>query len=93
MRRARATTDAARGGSSPRLLEAHERGHLEAAAVHAERLYPGPVGELIARELRAHAEFGYRFGGSGLATRVARALLAVPVGPAQPQDHETAPPE
>lgn len=65
--------------SSPPALEAHERARLEAAADHAVRVYPGPVGELLAREIRAHADFGYRFGRGGLVTRVAQRLLATPV--------------
>lgn len=66
------------GRPSPPALPPHERAHLEAAAEHATRVYPGPVGELLARELRAHAEFGYRFGRGGLISRVARRLLATP---------------
>jgi hypothetical protein len=73
-------TDIASGPdrSTPAPMEAHERARLEAAAEHATRVYPGPVGELLARELRAHVEFGYRFGRGGLITRVACRLLATP---------------
>lgn len=41
------------------------------------RLYPGPVGELVYRELTAYAEFGYRFDCDGLIPRLAAAVLAI----------------
>jgi hypothetical protein len=48
-----------------------------AAAVRAAGTrYPGPVGELIRRELRAFAEVGHRFDGSGLVPRLIDDLLA-----------------
>ena len=37
--------------------------------------YPGPVGELVRRELRAFVDFGYRFDGSGLVPRLVDELL------------------
>jgi hypothetical protein len=41
------------------------------AASHAAlRLYPGAVGELLARELSAWGEFGHRFGGHELVARL-----------------------
>jgi hypothetical protein len=41
------------------------------AASHAAlRLYPGVVGEFLARELSAWGEFGHRFGGHELVTRL-----------------------
>jgi hypothetical protein len=36
------------------------------------------VGELLARELSAHAEFGYRFADRGLLARVTREVLQLP---------------
>lgn len=57
-------------------MQLHELGNLRAAAGHAVRVLPGPVGELIARELAAHAAFGYRFDRDGLLARVARDVLA-----------------
>jgi len=55
------------GGRTDAATEAYDL-----AAHHARRAYPGAVGELLARELTAHAEFGYRFTGDGLLTRLAR---------------------
>lgn len=58
-------------------LALHEQGRYRAAAVHARRVIPGPVGELVHRELRAYAEFGYRFGPDALIQRLATAVLAI----------------
>lgn len=49
---------------------------MSAAAEHALTAYPGPVGELIHREVQAFLDFGYRFGGSGLAERLVDHVLA-----------------
>ena len=53
-----------------------------AAARHARRTYPGPLGELVHRELLAYAEFGHRFG-DGLVGRVVDELL----GPSDDRRH------
>ena len=45
-------------------VRARTRSHL------ALRLYPGAIGELLARELRSWAEFGHRLGGHDLVTRL-----------------------
>jgi hypothetical protein len=60
-------------------LPPHETLRLRAAAHHAKRAYPGAVGELLARELTAHAEFGYRFAVDGLLPRLATEVLRSPV--------------
>ena len=57
-------------------LAAHERSRYRAAAGHARRVYPGALGELVQRELTAHADFGYRFGRDDLIARLAAAVLA-----------------
>ena len=41
----------------------HEKARLRAAAFRAKKIYPGPVGELVSRELLAWEDFGYRLGG------------------------------
>jgi hypothetical protein len=63
-------------GNAP-LLPLHDASRLRAAAYHARRIYPEPLGELVARELTAYAEFGHRFG-DGLIPRVAAIVLATP---------------
>lgn len=45
----------------PPKLPQDDRDTLKAYAALARWLYPGPVGEWIARDLEAIAEFGYRF--------------------------------
>lgn len=65
-------------------LDHRERMRLRAAAFAAPRVYPGPVGELLARELMSWEEFGYQLGGHALISRVATHLLSVPTAPASP---------
>ncbi len=43
-----------------------ERARLRTAAGRARQVYPGPVGQLLARELLAWDDFGFRFGDGGL---------------------------
>ena len=68
--------------SPPRLhgdavaLRLHEKSRLRAAAHHARRALPGPVGDLVHRELLAYAEFGYRMWDDALIPRVAADVLA-----------------
>lgn len=70
------TTPAGReiGGDAPEMA-LHERSRYRAAAGRPRRIHPGPVGELVFRELTAYAEFGHRFG-DGLIPRLAAAVLA-----------------
>jgi hypothetical protein len=69
-------------GSLP-LLDLHERARYRAAAEYALRRYPGPVGELIHRELSAYAEFGHRFARDALIPHLAQDVLTPP-RPAEP---------
>lgn len=46
--------------TAPR-LDAHEKMRLRGAAYRATRIYPGPVGKLIERELEAASDMGCRF--------------------------------
>ena len=50
-------------------MDHHEKMRLRAAAFRVTRLYPGPVGEVLSRELLTWEEFGYRLGGSQLVMR------------------------
>lgn len=68
---------------APSLLS-HERSRCRAAAGHALRVHPGPLGELVHRELTAYADFGHRFG-DGLVPRLVAAVLATP-SPGPPAD-------
>ena len=74
-------------GAPPR-MDHHEIARMKAAARHARHALPGPLGELAARELLAHAELGYRGAVDALLPQLARQVLALPV-PVRPG---TAPP-
>ncbi len=64
---------------SPVPMDHHEKMRLRAAAFRATRLHPGPVGELVSRELLAWEEFGYRLGGGQLVMRLVDHVLATPL--------------
>lgn len=55
---------------APEPLEHAERGRARQAAVNARRRYPGPVGDLLARELDGFADFGYRISQGALMARL-----------------------
>ena len=57
-------------------LPLHDRSRMRTAALHARRLYPGGLGELVYRELVAYADFGYRFTTDALIPRLAAEILA-----------------
>lgn len=59
-------------------LRRHECSRYRAAAAHARHILHGPLGELVARELTAYADFGYRFTGDALIPRLATQILATP---------------
>jgi hypothetical protein len=63
----------------PAPMDQHEKMRLRAAAFRATRLYPGPVGELLSRELLTWEEFGYRLGGGQLVMRVVDHVLRTPL--------------
>jgi len=67
----RATGGRADGALGP----ADQQRYLDAAD-RALRAYPGALGELVHRELRAFAEFGYRLAGDGLVARLAAEVLS-----------------
>ena len=60
-------------------MDHHEKMRLRAAAFRATRLHPGPVGELVSRELLTWEEFGYRLGGAQLVMRLVDHVLAAPL--------------
>lgn len=62
-------------GSWPRLVDDDGTTPLLLAAERARVLYPGPLGELIHRELRAYLEIGHRFGGDSVITALVEELL------------------
>ena len=70
-------------GNVPR-MELHEVSRLRAAAAHARRALPGPLGELAARELEAYADLGYRGDRDALIPQLARQVLTLPAVTAPP---------
>ncbi|WP_172457598.1 hypothetical protein [Pseudonocardia sp. N23] len=60
-------------------MDHHEKMRLRAAAFRATRLYPGPVGEMISKELLTWEEFGYRLGGAQLISRLVDHVLKTPL--------------
>ena len=54
----------------------HER--LYEAAQRALDRYPGPVGQLLQREIQAYLELGHRFAQASLITRLVEDLLKPP---------------
>lgn len=55
-------------------MDHHDRMALRNAAFRATRVYPGPVGELVSRELLTWEEFGYRLGGDKLVMRLMKQI-------------------
>lgn len=71
-------------------LPAHEQSRYGAAAECALRTYPGPVGELIYRELIAYARFGRCFAKDALIPRLMTQML-IPPGPHPGTESTSAP--
>lgn len=60
--------------NAPAAMNQYERNRLRNAAFRASRVYPGPVGELLHRELMSWNEFGYRLGAQPMITRLVQAI-------------------
>jgi hypothetical protein len=60
------TDYAPRAACPPSPASFAERSTYRAAAVRAEKLWPGPVGQLLSRELLAYDEFGWRLSNDSL---------------------------
>jgi hypothetical protein len=54
------------GINYPEQMTPYDRRRIREAAFKVVKMYPGPVGEILSRELFAWEEFGYRFGGVSL---------------------------
>src|SRR5688500_4132963 len=90
-RRARRTQCSAEvSRMDPAPMDHHEKMRLRAAAFRATRLYPGPVGELLSRELLTWEEFGYRLGGEQLVMRLVDHVLKTPIPQQAPAEADTA---
>lgn len=60
-------------------LAQHERERLKAAAYQATKLFPGPIGEFLNRELRSWEVTGLKFDTQGLLAQTIAALLNAPL--------------
>lgn len=61
--------------AKPEPMVSPERQRLRRAAMHAKRVYPGPVGEVVSRELLTWEEFGFRLGSESLVLRLVDDIL------------------
>lgn len=63
----------------PRIMDAHEKLELRAAAYRVRKLdLPPAMAELIARELMTWEEFGYRLGINSLVRKAVREIMKWP---------------
>lgn len=56
-------------------MDHHEKMRLRNASFRATHKYPGPVGKLLAKEIMAWEEFGYRLGGHKLIMEIVNEIL------------------
>jgi hypothetical protein len=56
-------------------MDHNERKRIRLAAFRVTRLYPGPVGELVSRELMSWEEFGYRLSSGSMIMRIVDEVL------------------
>jgi hypothetical protein len=74
------------GNTDPAVPMDHaEKARLRTAAFRVTRLYPGPIGELVSRELLTWEEFGYRLGGHAMIMRLVQHVLTTPLVPEREQ--------
>lgn len=59
-------------------MELHEKSRLRAAAFRAKRRYPGPVGEVLSREILDWHEFGFRVSNGGLIMQLVEHIMKEP---------------
>jgi hypothetical protein len=67
-----------RRGRGPGRAGRNHQARLRLAARHAEHLYPGTLGRLVAHELTTYAERGHGLPSGGLAELVVREVLDRP---------------
>ena len=72
-------------------MDHRSRTRLRAAVFRARHVYPGPVGELIARELLSWDEFGHRLGGNQMIMTLAEHVLWAPAAGPLPRHADAVP--
>lgn len=73
------TPDPTLATEPPAKMDLHEKSRATAAAAKAKRDYPGPIGELLHRELDVYAQFGWRLDQSGLMPRLVHHIMTTEV--------------
>ena len=73
----KAIPDPTQATAPPAKLDLHEKSTVSAAAHRAKRLFPGPVGECLFRELDGFAQWGYRMDQSGLMPRLVAHIMTL----------------
>jgi hypothetical protein len=73
-------------------LDYQEKMAIRTAAFRAIRLYPGPVGAVLARELLSWEEFGVRLGHDKLIMQLIAHIRASPITDGGPEPGTAAPP-
>jgi hypothetical protein len=63
--------------SLPPVMDHGARTRARTAAFRVGRLYPGPVGEVLALELRTWEQFGYRLGGDSMIARLVEHVMGL----------------
>jgi hypothetical protein len=63
------------GQKAPTLID---RDRMNQAAERALSLYPGPVGQLVHREIQAYLDFGQGFAQASLITRLIEDIVGAP---------------
>lgn len=63
--------------SEPAGMDSQQHMRLRAAAFRAQKLWPGPIGNLIYREIINWESFGYQLGGHGEVMQLVAAIEKV----------------
>ena len=63
---------------APAFMDHHEKARLRQAAFRVVKLYPGPAGEMLSRELLAWEDFGRRLSNDRLVMRLVDHVLKDP---------------
>lgn len=72
------TVDPTTATAPPEKLAFPDKSRISAAAYRAARLFPGPIGDVLARELLAYADFGWRLERDGVMPRLVDVIMTTP---------------
>jgi hypothetical protein len=71
------TPDPTLATAPPPKLDLQEKSKVSAAAHRAKRLFPGPVGECLFREIDAYAQFGWRLDRDAVMARLVAHIMTL----------------